>query len=209
MKLQCPRCGKEFVYDASLVGKTIQCSGCEAQIRMPLVDELPKDRLEEFVAEEQRKQESMQRRTERAEAAAEAKRRAKRAAREGQRVPVSPEHAYVLREVPEETVVGDRYPALRSVSLLCLVVAGFLLLVCVLVALFTAFCAVGAISGFVEWVTVVFLFLAFLGCVVTTLLLWASSELIKLFIDLADDARITRLLMKRLARREADTDKPS
>jgi hypothetical protein len=48
MKLPCPYCTENIVYDHNLAGKTIKCSYCQKNILMTPFDKLPPDYQQEY-----------------------------------------------------------------------------------------------------------------------------------------------------------------
>ena len=107
------------------------------------------------------------------------------------------------KEVPREPVVGNRYPGLKVISGVYLVVAAMYLLG----GLYSVWTIVAAAmdgapaSYFLGPVAVL------AGCVLAALSCWGISELIHLFVHVADDVRIARSLLKRLVLGNKDADK--
>ncbi len=67
MKLPCPYCTENIVYDQNLAGKTIKCSYCQKNILMTPLDKLPQEYQQKYKDEREgirKKQESEQRKLE-------------------------------------------------------------------------------------------------------------------------------------------------
>lgn len=208
MKLNCPYCGETFPYDLSLAGRSVACSYCENVIKMPLAEELPEELREELRREESKRQEKQKRTYQRKqdrflkEIEREEKQKLQEEARKKEQEKKAEQEKKIesaQKPVPEELAVKKRYRALRMVAHWNKTVAGLVLLG------YLASVAMGCLTaarGVVPWSWVVAssLLLA-VPATCMTLTVWASGELILVLLDMADDARITRLLMKRQAYR--------
>jgi len=210
MKLNCPYCGEKFSYDRSLAGRSVECSYCEQAIKMPTFEELPEESQEELRREEAKRQKKEKRRYLRKqegylkEIEKQEKQKVKEKELEKQQE-LEKKIASAKKPVVEELALKDRYPALRIIVILSKVVAGLVFLAyvgCVVIAAIAAAVYVDAAALPATIAIAVYLFIptAFL-----VLLLWASGELILVFLDIADDVRITRLLMKKQVYRETDS----
>ncbi|NQT14778.1 MAG: hypothetical protein HQ582_18635 [Planctomycetes bacterium] len=208
MKLNCPYCGETFSYEISLAGRSVACSYCENVIKMPLVEELPAEAREELQREESKKQEKQKRTYQRKqdrflkEIEKEEKLKLQQEERTKEQQKKEEQERKIesaQKPVAEELAVKKRYRALRMVARWNKAVAGLVLLG------YLASVAMGALTaarGVVpwSWVAASALLLA-VPAICMTLTVWASGELILVLLDMADDARITRLLMKRQAYR--------
>ena len=197
MRLYCPHCDEAIAYDSSKAGATVSCPHCNVALKIPLPEELPKTQREQL----RREQENMLARIRKRKEAKQkqrvleqenmlARRRRKEEEEEKQRVLVA---------VTEEKVVWGRYPGLRAVAAVYAVVSviGFIGAVISVVGIIAAANSDSRdVSPFVT---------ALVSCVFAALLCWGTSELIGLFIDVADDMRVTRLLLKRLVHPEEFT----
>ncbi len=224
MKLPCPHCQESLPYDPRLGGKTVTCTYCKRPAIVPLLQALPAEYQEEFRQElekahrkqeaERHKQEEAQRRQVEAEEArkqaeglqawrqqeaAEASRQ--RAILEQQKNAAKAEWnskvAAATKNVPEEEAVTNRYPALQTIAAVVKVVAvvaiGFMCLgwiVGLVIHINAGFSEVAGVSLFVSLIAVV------LGALFTWLFCFAVAEMILLQIDVANDLRTNRLLLK-------------
>ena len=228
MKLKCPRCGESIPYDADRAGMAVTCTHCGTAYRMPSPDQLPEELREEYekeVAKRQKADEGMRReietweetienaskladetRAKKEEAEAEQKRRAAAFAAEtrrqweaeaSRRKPLAERRKkfddVAAREVPEEFLLDqeDRYAGASNLSGLFLFLGGVN--------------ALGAIIGLFafpwdkapdSWPLLAGVLV---GCAFSAVLCWGVAALLNLFIDVANDLRISRLLLKRLA----------
>ena len=107
------------------------------------------------------------------------------------------------RPVPEELAVRKRYLALRALVrwnklLAALILLGYLGYVGIDV--------VTAMRGATPWSWVAMKsLLVALPTALMVLAVWASGEVIQVFLDIADDVRITRLLTKKQVYRKTDS----
>jgi len=207
MNLTCPYCGETIPYDPSLAGQPVQCSYCEQAIQMPSVEELPEDLREELRREEAKRHEQRKRSYRRKQdrllkdiEKEEQQKRREEARRKQQELQKKVETA--RRPVPEELAVRKRYLALRALVrwnklLSALILLGYLAYVVIDV--------IAALRGATpwSWVAMKSLLLA-LPAALTVLAVWASGEVIQVFLDIADDLRITRLLTKKQVYRKSD-----
>jgi uncharacterized membrane protein YdbT with pleckstrin-like domain len=208
MKLNCPYCGETFSYDLSLAGRSVACSYCENVIKMPLVEELPAELQEELRREETKKQEKQKRtyRRKQDRVLKEMEKEEKAKVREEERRKEQEKKAEQEKQiesaqkpVAEELAVKKRYRALRMVARWNKAVAGLVLLG-YLASVGMGFLAAARGLAPWSWVAASSLILA-VPAFCMTLTVWASGELILVLLDMADDARITRLLMKKQAYR--------
>jgi uncharacterized membrane protein YdbT with pleckstrin-like domain len=208
MKLNCPYCGETFPYDLSLAGRSVACSYCENVIKMPLAEELPSKLQEELRREQTKKQEKQKRTYQRKqdrflkEIEKEEKQKLEQETRNKEQQEKEEQEKKIesaQEPVVEELAVKKRYRALRMVAQWNKTVAGLVLLgylASVAMGFLTA--ARGVVPW--SWVAASALILA-VPATCMTLTVWASGELILVLLDMADDARITRLLMKKQAYR--------
>jgi len=207
MKLNCPYCGETIPYDRSLAGRSMSCSYCEHAIKMPAVEELPQESQEELRREEAKQEEKQKRKYLRKqdrylkEIEKEERLKREREAREKQEE--SQKEAEAAQEpVPEELAVRKRYRALRALARWNKLLAGLNLLGYVAYVLVHAVLASRGSTPW-SWVLVGALLLA-VPTAFMTLIAWMSGELMQVFLDIADDVRITRLLAKRQTYRKTD-----
>lgn len=208
MKLNCPYCGETIPYDPSLAGQPVRCSYCEHAIQMPTVEELPEDLREELRREEAKRQElekrSYRRKQDRFLKEMEREEQQKRKEEARQRQEESQKRIEAARRpVPEEMAVTKRYLALRA-----LVRWNKLLATLILVAYvgYVVIDLIAALRGStpLAWVAMKSLLLA-IPAALGVLMVWASGEVIQVFLDIADDVRITRLLTKKQVYRKNDS----
>jgi uncharacterized membrane protein YdbT with pleckstrin-like domain len=208
MNLNCPYCGETIPYDASLAGRPAQCSYCENTIKMPLVEELPPELREELRREQVKRHEqqkrSYRRKQERFLKEMDKEEQQKRREEARQQQQQLHEKVKAARKpVPEELAVGKRYRALRALAKWNKLLAGLILLGCLAYVLMDVIAALrGAMPW--SWLLIKSLLLA-VPTAFVVLLIWAGGEMIQAFLDIADDVRITRLLMKKRAYRDEDS----
>jgi superfamily II DNA/RNA helicase len=221
MKIPCPICTEKIVYDPALAGKTIQCSYCQRPLLIPPLVQLPREYQEEFRAEQERlaskqekqRQKEIERQRQEQERQRQERERQKQAQewqiherermeKEAQQQLRQQAHqqewasavAEARKEVPEDRVAARSYPALRTIVALYRVGAigvGALALVAIVAALIN-------MEGHVPSVIIgIASVLAFAGLMILVLLL--AAEAIILFVNMADDMRVTRALLKRIA----------
>jgi len=174
---------------------------------MPAVEELPEELHDELRREEAKEEQKQKRKYLRKQERylkkieKEEKLKREREAREKQKELQTKVEA-AQKPVPEELAVRKRYRALRALAKWNKLLAGLILLgylVCVVMY------AVFASRGSAPWSWVV------IGALLTAvptafmvLIVWASGELMQVFLDIADDVRVTRLLAKRQTYRKTD-----
>jgi len=234
-------CGDSIVYDPGKAGSTVQCSYCKQALRIPLPNELDPDsykqHMQELERERKRKVQQQQKAEARRKQEEEAKRQAamqeaeerrqtereqremeryhedKRAQEHNLREMNAEIHA-VTAATPEESVPGNEYPAIdalfsiyRVVAVLCAIGAGIALVFGIgltidrysqdLPGSLTPLVVGGGIA-------VAMLF--------QSLFLWATSELLQIVVQQAQDLRIIRYLLKRLPpsnKSAGETQQPS
>lgn len=208
MKLNCPYCGESFPYDRSLAGRSVECSYCEQAIKMPTLEELPEESQEELRREEAKRQQKQKRKYQRKqdrylkEIEKEEQQQAREKARQEQQELQKKAEA-ARKPPPEELAARKRYRALRVVARWNKAVAGLVLLgylACVVMGV------TAAVRGVLPWswvLTSALLLAVPAACM--TLTVWASGELILVFLGIADDVRITRLMLKKHVHRETDS----
>ncbi|MFH1924841.1 MAG: hypothetical protein ABIP48_33745 [Planctomycetota bacterium] len=207
-KLNCPYCGETFPYDRSLAGRSGLCSHCENPIKVPLVEELPEELQEELRREEAKRQQKQKRTYHRKqerylkEIEKEEKLKLKQEAREKQ-AELEKKVESAQEPVAEELAVKKRYRALRAVAGWNKAVAGLVLLGYVASIMMGVGTALRGVLPW-SWLLSMALLLA-VPATLTALTAWASGQLILVLLDMADDARITRLLMKKQAYRREDS----
>jgi cation transport ATPase len=224
MNLTCPYCQTSIKYNPALAGRSVTCSYCNRPLLMPHSNALPPDQQEEYRREvekahrkqeaENRKKEEAERRRQLAEEAQE-QAEADRLVRDKQRSEESRQRAAaeqerqvaeqawnarvkaVMNVVPEENAVKNRYPAIQTYA------------------------------GVVKGVTIVTIFVSILGWLVAAAAvqsgpfavglfiaiaiidahLWmfnfAFAEMLLLAIDVANDLRINRYLLKAMRYRDS------
>lgn len=208
MKLNCPYCGETIPYDSSLAGQPVRCSYCDHAIQMPSVEELPDDLREELRREEakrheqrkrtyRRKQDRLLREIEKEEQ----QKRREEAQRRQQESQKKVEAA--RRPVPEEMAVGKRYLALRALVRWNKLLAALILVAYVGYVVIDVIAALRGATPW-SWVAMKSLLLA-VPSALGVLAVWASGEVIQVFLDIADDVRITRLLTKKQVYRKTDS----
>lgn len=208
MKLTCPYCGDAIPYDRSLAGQDVLCSYCEKIIKMPLVKDLPPEMQRELRQEQVKQQEQEKRKYLRKqdrflkELTKEEQRQLELEEQQKQRE-LEEQIESVQQPVVEELAVAKRYPTLRKVSkisksaaLMVLLTYAGSLLMCIGMALF----------GRLSWYMVLGgVGLTVVPTLLTILILWTSGEVIMVFLDIADDVRMTRLLVKKQTYQEPDS----
>jgi ABC-type multidrug transport system fused ATPase/permease subunit len=226
MKIPCPFCTEKIAYDPALAGKTIQCSYCQRPLLIPPLAKLPREYQEEFRAEQerlaakqekQRRKEIEQQRQERERQREEQEwliREGERMKEEAQQQLQEQSHrqkwasavTQAQKEVPEDGVAANSYPVLKSIVGLYkagAIIVGILALIAILVALANIDShAPSAIIGTVVVGIVGIIISA--GFMILVLLLAAES--IILFVNMADDIRVDKALLKRIAYRSSDLD---
>ena len=211
MKLNCPYCGETIPYDLSLAGGSVECSYCEHAVRMPLVEELPEELREELRREELKRHEGQKRVYRRKqerflkEMDQEEKEQRKQEVRQKQQALAKRVEA-ACRPVPEELAVRKRFRALRALIEWNRVLAGLVLLG------YLAYVLMRVVSGFQgvtswPWVLMESLLVA-IPTALSVLMVLLSGEMIQVFLDIADDVRITRLLTKRQLYGNGDSHSP-
>jgi hypothetical protein len=207
MKLNCPLCGETLQYDRSVAGRSGQCSYCENVIRMPAVEELPEELREELRREEAKQQQKEKRKYQRKqeqflkEIQKEEKLKLKEEARKKQEE-LDQKIQAARKPVPEELAVRKRYRALRVLAAWNKVLAGLILLGYLGYVIFDV---VAALRGQTLWPLVFFMALVWaIPTLFALITVWASGELLRVLLDIADDVRITRLLTKKQVYRDDD-----
>ncbi len=204
MNLNCPYCGETIQYDRSLSGKSVQCSYCNQVLKMPTFEELPEELREALAEQEARKQERDKRKYLRKQEQflreMDKEEHRKRKEEEDRRQKeFEAKIASVEKPVLEEMAVKERYPALRIIAFLykagavanLVLYVGFLILILI---------GSGYVGGPLSWRILGVLIAAIALAVPTlfiTLVQWAIAEFLLTFVDIADDVRTTRLLIKR------------
>ncbi len=202
MKIPCPFCTEDIPYDPALAGKTVQCSYCKQALLIPPVAQLSagisrgipggarkilRKQEAQQLKEERRWQKEQQREQERLlEAEQEAGREMWDAA-----------VAAVQQDVPEDGIVANSYPVLRSLVRLYRVVSivvGALAVVGVAISLAVAFKNRDATAILSAVGIVVF-------AAASILMLSLAAEAISLFVNMANDIRVSKALLKRMAYR--------
>jgi len=207
MNLTCPYCGETIPYDPSRAGQPVPCSYCEQAIQMPTVEELPDDLREALRREEAKRHERRKRSYRRKQdrflkemEKEEQQKRREEARRRQQELQQKVEAA--RRPVPEELAVRKRYLALRALVRWNKLLAALILLAYVGYVLIDVIAALRGTTPW-TWVATKSLLLA-LPTALGVLMVWASGEVIQVFLDIADDVRITRLLTKKQVYRKRD-----
>ncbi len=224
MKLTCPYCQDGLAYDPRQAGKSVVCTFCKRPVLVPQLQALPAELQEEYrqeqlklagkrEAEQRKQQEAEQRRrqaeeTRRRDEADQARRREEaerlalqrqaaerqRAERDRQvRTEWNSQVQAATNMVPEEDAVKNRYPALRTIASAIKVIA------ITLIVIIGVGGSVGGLATFAGGSPVIGMLTA-AWAVVASVLVWmfyfALAELILLAIDVANDIRINRLLLK-------------
>ncbi len=209
MNLNCPYCGESIPYDLSLAGGSVACSYCEHAVRMPLVEELPDELREELRREELKRHEGQKRQYRRKqerflkEMDREEHQKRKQEARQKQQALEKKAEA-ARRPVPEELAVRNRYRALRASIAWNRVLAGLVLVGYVVYVLMRV---VSGFRGLTSWPWVMTeSLLVGIPTALSVLMIRLSGEMIQIFLDVADDVRITRLLTRRQVYGEGDSD---
>ena len=208
MNLNCPYCGETVPYDPSLAGQPVQCSYCENAIQMPSVDELPEELREELRREEAKRDDQQKRRYRRKqdrllkEMERDEQQKQRGEARQRQQELQKKVEA-ARRPVPEELAVRKRYLALRALVRWNRLLSALILLGYVAYVVIDVIAALRGATPW-SWVAMKSLLLA-LPTAMMVLAVWASSEVIQVFLDVADDVRITRLLTKKQVYRKKDS----
>jgi hypothetical protein len=213
MELHCPYCGESVHYDRSLAGQSTLCSYCEKVLKMPPVADLPDELQDQLRQEEaklaERAKQKYLRKQERFLKELDREEQEKRRQEELQKQREVEEKIEAVRKpVLEELAVGDRYPALRKLTRLSKAAAWLTLVVygvCLVIGMQYA-ADYPMLSGPINVLAV----LLAAAAIFTALVLWAGAEMIRLVLDVADDVRMTRLLIKRqtYADREPDDEEP-
>jgi hypothetical protein len=209
MNLNCPYCGETIPYDRSVAGRSVACSYCENPINMPLVEELPEELQEAFGEDEARQQQKQQKRYHRKQEQLlkkiekeEKQKQKQEAQRKRQELQKKAESAQ--GPVAEELAVKKRYPALRALARWNRVIAGFLLLgylASLVMVRSVLLLVLGVVPGSLMLGAAIVLAVP---TALTIVIVWAGGELIRVFLDIADDVRMTRLLTKKQVYRKSD-----
>jgi hypothetical protein len=211
MNLNCPYCGETIPYDRSIAGRSVACSYCENAIQMPLVEALPEELQEELLHEEAKQQKKLKRKYSRkqeeylkeVEKEEVEKRQQQEALRRQQEMERTVEAA--RRPVAEEMGVGKRYRALRVLAQWNMVILGLILLGYALTVVML-YLGMARLVGVVPPLLVAGAAIFFaIPTAFFMLIVWAGGEIIRVFLDIADDVRMARLLIKKQVYRRTDT----
>ena len=237
MRLQCPRCDESVPYDAALAGKQVTCPWCKTLLRMPTPEELPEQAREEYrreVAKElakrgkqeqaaararKQREETLQRQVKEVESASRDEEawqegaQKKREAEWRQEQEAAEKEGKMLGDVatvPEETVIAasGRYPALGAVAAAYVLFA----VLNVIGAGAAAIAILRALGNKAPGETILPFVILLVLCFFSAVFCWGASQLTTLAVDVANDLRITRLLLRRMAYPPAtgdETVKPS
>jgi hypothetical protein len=223
MKLPCPYCTENIVYDHNLAGKTIKCSYCQNNILMTPFDKLPPDYQQEYkdelekirkkqeaeqkkVEEQKRKELERQEANKRREidkAFEQARKEEEKTQQQEKQQDWNRKVSQVKQIVPEEEIIESKifgivvtqsYPILklfaslyRIVGVICLLLG----LITIIVALYSA--TQSGLGIFFSWMSIA------LGFLLGSIPILAIAEMIYLVVNIADDLRISKALLKHIA----------
>jgi len=209
MNVTCPHCGESIQYRHELVGQPQTCLSCKKLVHLPALDKLPRALQEEYRkdlewerkdAEAKRHKEEVRQRkeTERAlhqeQVEAERAMQAKQRAEEDHRKAAWDKLVQTARETtPEEAAVSNRYPALITIAR----VTKFFVVLAWVIWLIQLLVVAGiprdpaAINAMIA--TQTFAVASLLGA---SIWFWTTAESIQLLVDVADDLRVNRFLLK-------------
>lgn len=216
MKLSCPYCSEKLPYDHRLAGKSVNCSYCKKPVGIPPVQQLPADLQQEYreeveaqkrkqalqrqrEEERQRKLEEdrlrdAQRETERLQKEAEAE--AERESQREQQRAWGAKVAEAKRHVPEDDVIGNSYPTLKAIAGVYRCLALFVLFVAIISLLVVLQqSAPTEIKVALSAVTIVSSIAVMAGLIL-------AAECIELIVNIADDLRVSKTLLKKMSYRE-------
>ncbi len=239
MKLPCPYCTENIVYDHNLAGKTIKCSYCQKNILMTPFDKLPPDYQQEYKDELEKirkKQEAEQRKIEEKRVKdlrrqelekqqeleqQEAKKQNKikerfdkvKKKKEKRRQQLMQQDwdnkvAEAERRIPEEELIQSNYFGIvvnRSYSVLRVIafvniIIGIILFI---IGLFSLI--IGLNEGHLGYEYGYNIFCLLFGGIS----LCASAEFIFLMVNIADDIRVSKALLKRIAYSSKEVNTPN
>jgi len=200
VRIPCPHCAELLEYSPQKAGSTVQCWHCHRPILMLPLDQLAPQCQEEYHREEERvrrkqeaeeqKRQEFERKWKLAEEQA-SRTQAERAAN----VAYAAQLDHTKRITPEESAVGNRYPALKSVA-----------------AILKFFTFLGIVLVWVGWLMYLqakpldplapSVIVAVLASFMLWLVGWTYAELMLLAVDVADDLRATRYFLKEMCYRQ-------
>ena len=214
MNLQCPHCGEPFPYRHEQAGQPQACPSCKKPVQVPPFDKLPKALQEEYQKDlewerkdaeakqhkqEVRQQKEAARAAQQQQEAARAIQQQQRAAEERRQQAAWDVMVQASQETtPEEAALSNRYPALGAIALLIKVVVVLAWIVWLVQFVLTT----GSLNqardsgGVATGMAVGFQFLTLIPLVIGSISFWAMAEIIRLLIDVANDLRVNRFLLK-------------
>lgn len=218
MKVPCPFCTQELLYDPKLAGKTVACSYCNRALLIPPLQQLPVEYQQEYREEQDRlrKKQEAQHEKSAKQAAQEAQRLEQKRLKEEQLKEVAwqqlKQNRYEERQAavqrggalipqasqhtPEDDLVSGSYPGLRSIAS----IYGVAAVIAVVVGLIACVIVLGVSEGSpAAWGTAALIAASVTGTVLFFVLV---AESIKLFLNMADDIRVSKALLKRVAYRQ-------
>jgi hypothetical protein len=218
MKVPCPLCTQELLYDPNLAGKTVACSYCKRPLLIPSLQQLPVEYQQEYreeqdqlrkkqdaqkkKLEEQRVQESQREERERLQQKhleEVAWQQLKQSLYEEGKAAEQRGGALVLQasqHTPEDDLVSNSYPGLRSIA----AIYGVAAVIAIVVGLIACVVVLGVNEGSpAAWGAAALIAASVTGTVLFFVLV---AESIKLFLNMADDIRVSKALLKRVAYRQ-------